>query len=328
VAQAPSVRPTQQRDEALPSQSGGTSTAAEETFATESDAPRFIPYYTLFDTSKGEGTTETDGVTEGDGGASGGESGDGSGENEFVMLRPMVPFSTGDERTQLQAYMTASSDPGTYGELTTYIVQDDNGELPDGPLRVASNAESTEAISRRISLDNVEDGGTQVRFGDLQLIPVSDGLIYVRPYYVSVAQNSGDVTAVTEFRSVIVSYNDRSVLAPTIGEALAVLFPGYEGSTGDRVDQAAEPTDDTVTIDPDSEDPIPDDPDSDSDDVSDIPPDLELMPSDAASMLLEAEQLFIEADEALLAGDLGAYQAKVDEASALVSAAVAILEGN
>ena len=52
------------------------------------------------------------------------------------------------------------------------------------------------------------------------------------------------------------------------------------------------------------------------------------MPSDAAGMLLEAERLFVEADEALLAGDLGAYQAKVDEASALVSAAVAILEGS
>jgi uncharacterized membrane protein (UPF0182 family) len=250
------------------------------------------------------------------------EEGDESVE-EFVMLRPFVPFSTGDERTQLQSYMTASSDPETYGELTTYIVQDDNGELPDGPLRVASNAESTEAISRRISLDNVEDGGTQVRFGDLQLIPVSDGLIYVRPYYVSVAQNSGDVTAVTEFRSVIVSYNDRSVLASTIGEALAVLFPGYDGDVGDRVDEAAEPTGD------ESGDTADDEVDADSTDPDDetdvIPPDVEVMPTDVASMLQLADELLIEADEALLAGDLGAYQAKVDEAAVLVSEAVDIL---
>jgi hypothetical protein len=309
VAQAPSVRPTQQRDESVPSsETGGTSTAASQTFATESDAPRFVPYYTLFDTSDGDGVAESDESVE-----------------EFVMLRPFVPFSTGDERTQLQSYMTASSDPETYGELTTYIVQDDNGELPDGPLRVASNAESTEAISRRISLDNVEDGGTQVRFGDLQLIPVSDGLIYVRPYYVSVAQNSGDVTAVTEFRSVIVSYNDRSVLASTIGEALAVLFPGYEGSVGDRVDQAAEPTGD------ESEDAAADEVDSGSTDPDDetdlIPPDVEVMPTDVASMLQLADQLLLEADEALLAGDLGAYQAKVDEAAVLVSEAVDILSG-
>ena len=123
---------------------------------------------------------------------------------EFVMLRPFVPFSSNDARTELQSYMTASSDPDSYGKLTTYIVEDPTGNLPDGPLRVAGQAESTEAISRRISLDNVGDGGTQVRFGDLQVIPVGDGLIYVRPYYVSVPQNSADVGSVTEYRAVIV----------------------------------------------------------------------------------------------------------------------------
>ena len=40
--------------------------------------------------------------------------------------------------------------------------------------------------------------------------------------------------SVTELRFVIVSYNDRSVLEPTIGEALARLFPGFEGDVGDR----------------------------------------------------------------------------------------------
>ena len=132
------------------------------------------------------------------------DSGDGAAasDDEFVIFRPFVPFSTGDERTQLQAYMTASSDPETYGELTTYIVT--NATLPDGPLRVASNAESQEEISRRISLDNTGEGGTEVRFGDLQVVPVGDGLIYVRPYYVSVPQNSGDVNEVTELQPTLV----------------------------------------------------------------------------------------------------------------------------
>jgi len=306
VAQAPSVQPSQQRQDTVSAtgqSGGGATTAADETFATESDAARFIPYYTMFDTSpEGDASVE-----------------------EFVMLRPFVPFSTGDERTQLQAYMTASSDPADYGKLTTYIVQDDNGELPDGPLRVASNAESTEAISRRISLDNVEDGGTQVRFGDLQLVPVSNGLIYVRPYYVSVAQNSGDVTSVTEFRSVIVSYNERSVLAPTIGEALAVLFPGFEGDVGDRVVQAAEPTSDTGgdtgTEEPSSTDGTDEQP-------SDTEPPAIDQPSDAATMLERADELFIEADQALAEGDLGGYQAKIDEARALIADALALIEGD
>lgn len=286
VAQAPGTDPSQ----LIVSAGGattdaGTSTAAQDTFATESDADRFIPYYTFFDTS-----------------APGEES-----NEEFVMLRPMVPFSTGDERTELQAYMTASSDPDTYGQLTTYIVEDTDGGLPDGPLRVAGNAESTEEISRRISLDNVGDGGTQVRFGDLQLVPVADGLIYVRPYYVSVPESTGDVGAVTEFREVIVSYNDRSVIEPTIGEALARLFPGFEGDLGKVVGTAS---------DPDGEDPEV---------IDEDPVDEPVNTGSAAELLSRADELFLEADEALADRDLGSYQAKIDEARELITSAVELL---
>ena len=286
VAQAPGSEPTQLSVNAgAPVTDSGESTAAQDTFASESDASRFIPYYTLFNTSPSGETTE----------------------EEFVMLRPMVPFSTGDERTELQSYITASSDPATYGDLTTYIVEDENGSLPDGPLRIASNAESTEEISRRISLDNVGDGGTKVRFGDMQVVPVDDGLIYVRPYYVAVPQNSGDVRAVTEFRSVIVTYNDRSVIEDTIGEALARLFPGFEGDLGEVVDTPTEPSpDDQEVTEPDS---------------SDDP----IVEGDAAGLLRQADEAFIEADEALADGDLGLYQEKIDEARGLIADAVELL---
>ena len=48
----------------------------------------------------------------------------------------------------------------------------------------------------------VGGGGSEVRFGDLQLIQVSQGLVWVRPYYVSTPQNSSEVTSVTEYRVV------------------------------------------------------------------------------------------------------------------------------
>jgi len=283
VAQAPGTEPSQLTLAAAgPVTADGTNTAAENTFATEANTNRFIPYYTMFDTSSPG--TPTD--------------------EEFVMLRPFVPFSSNDARTELQSYMTASSDPDSYGKLTTYIVEDPTGNLPDGPLRVAGQAESTEAISRRISLDNVGDGGTQVRFGDLQVIPVGDGLIYVRPYYVSVPQNSADVGSVTEYRAVIVSYNDRSVLEPTITQALVRLFPGFKGDLGEEISNPSEPatgseTDTTETAGSSSEDP--------------------------ATLLNEADALFAEADAALSEGDLGLYQEKIDDARQLIEDAVNVL---
>jgi hypothetical protein len=44
-------------------------------------------------------------------------------------------------------------------------------------------------------------------------------------------------------------------------------------------------------------------------------------------MLQRADELFIEADAALAAGDLGGYQAKIDEARALIADALALLDG-
>ena len=292
VAQAPGTQPSQAAAPAGGAAGDGTQTAAQSTFADESNTNRFIPYYTMFDTSApGEPANET-----------------------FVILRPFVPFSTNDARTELQAYMTASSDPQTYGQLTSYIVEETNNRLPDGPLRVASQAESTEAISRRVSLDNVGGGGTEVRFGDLQLIQVAQGLVWVRPYYVAVPQNSAEVTSVTEYRGVIVSYNDRAVLEDTVSEALTALFPGFEGAIDETIDQPTEPD---AGGDSGGEDPSVPNPDPDPSESSG---------DDPVALLEQADQAFLDADAALADGDLGAYQAKIAEARQLIADAFALLD--
>ena len=292
VAQAPGTQPSQAAAPAGGAAGDGTQTAAQSTFADESNTNRFIPYYTMFDTSApGEPANET-----------------------FVILRPFVPFSTNDARTELQAYMTASSDPQTYGQLTSYIVEETNNRLPDGPLRVASQAESTEAISRRVSLDNVGGGGTEVRFGDLQLIQVAQGLVWVRPYYVAVPQNSAEVTSVTEYRGVIVSYNDRAVLEDTVSEALTALFPGFEGAIDETIDQPTEPD---AGGDSGGGDPTVPTPDPDPSEASG---------DDPVALLEQADQAFLEADAALADGDLGAYQAKIAEARQLIADAFALLD--
>ena len=290
VAQAPGTEPSQSNVATPGPAANAPPTAAQSTFAEEANTNRFIPYYTMFDTAP---------------------AGESTGEQEFVLLRPYVPFSSNDARTELQAYMTASSDVDTYGRLTTYIVEETDNRLPDGPIRVAANAESTEEISRRISLDNVGGGGSEVRFGDLQLIPVADGLIYIRPYYVAVPQNSAEVGAVTEYRGVIVSYNDQSVLEPTIAEGLAELFPGFEVDLGEEIEEPTEPGGPA---------PDPDEPTEPDEPTDPGPPS-----GDPAQLLREADLLFLEADEALADGDLGLYQERVDAARDLVADAVEIL---
>jgi uncharacterized membrane protein (UPF0182 family) len=290
VAQAPNVAPSSSSTSSVSGDVADEAVATE--FATESQAARFVPYYTLFRNL----------VT---------------GEKEFVLLRPFVPFSRDDLRTELQAYMTASSEPESYGRLNAYVVQ---GDLPEGPLRVSSQAESEPLISREISLQDNEESGTQVRFGDMQLVPIADGLVFVRPFYIEVQQQGGQIPRVTEYRFVIVSYNEQAVHAATLSEAFAELFPGFDADVGDRVPDASGEAipDDTVPDDTGPVDVPGDEPDPDRPPLDDS--------ATAAELLAEAEALFTEAEAELRSnGDLGAYQERINEVRELVARAFELL---
>ena len=278
VAQAPAI---DRQDDPIPVTTGGAddepADASAEAFATESGGSRFVPYYTMFRNR----TTGTD---------------------EFVLLRPFVPFSTDDRRTELQALMTASSDPATYGQLTTYVV--DQPDLPAGPLRVADRAESDSQIGPELGRLASDESGQLIRFGDMQMVLVGDGLVYVRPVYVTI----GDVT---EYRYVIVSYNEAAVMDTSLDAALTRLFPGFDGEVGDRLPGDAGELPPVTPGEPaDAADPV--DPDGPVD-------------GDVAELLIQAEAAFAEAEQHLASGDLGAYQEAVERAQRLVEQAAAQL---
>ena len=132
----------------------------------------------------------------------------------------------------------------------------------------------------------------------------------------STPQNSADVGSVTNYRAVIVSYNDQSVLEPTITEALARLFPGFDGDLGEQIDQPTEP--DTGSTEPDE-------PDTPTDPATSTDPDTGIATGDPEELLNEADALFAAADEALADGDLGLYQQNIDAARDLIADAVEIL---
>ena len=264
VAQAPSID-RQDNSSAAAAATDSNSVAADRTFTSESAAERFTPYYTMF----------RNGLT---------------GDEEFVILRPFVPFSTDDRRTELQAYMTASGDGDNYGQLVTYVVTND--PLPSGPTRVADQAETEQDISPELSLQSNTETGTSVRFGDLQLFPVAGGLIYIRPVFVA-------TDTVTEYRFVIVSHEGSAVLAEDLDEALVDLFPGFDGELAPEVTPS---------------DPGP----GDSGEV--------VLTDDVTSLLLEADRVFAEAQVALDEGDLGAYQAAIDRVGELLDQAAVLID--
>ena len=55
----------------------------------------------------------------------------GQGQQSFVLVQPFVPSSNGDKQN-LTAFLTASSDPDDYGQLTAFTIP--AGETVDGPI--------------------------------------------------------------------------------------------------------------------------------------------------------------------------------------------------
>src|ERR671911_26254 len=138
-------------------------------------------------------------------------------EPSFIILQPFVPVSAGNRQTRLVSFMVARSDPSNYGEMTAFEMP--QGESVLGPVQIDNRIKSTTDITRELSLLN-QQGSTVIQ-GSLQLIPVGNSILYIRPFYVQGAGTS----SFPQFRFVVVAYGDQNpVRASTVEEGLAILF--------------------------------------------------------------------------------------------------------
>jgi hypothetical protein len=123
--------------------------------------------------------------------------------------------------------MVGQGDPGDYGKLILYtMTKDVNGTEQrnrdvDGPLTQNSQmlSATVDNISQQLSLLN--QNGTRVDLGNLLIVPLDRGLLYVRPVYV----RSTTGQAVPTLRKVIVSIGDQVHMGDTLQQALQLLFP-------------------------------------------------------------------------------------------------------
>lgn len=236
--------------------------AAPTDFAGESNAARFVPYYTMFHPDGGDAAT-------------------------FELFRPFQPFSTTDQRKELVAYMTAGNDPGTYGRLIAYELPID--ALPEGPNTVGAAMASDPKVSEATTL--LGQQGSQVAFGDLQMVPLAGGVVWIRPLYVE-----SDVAGQPLLRRMIVNYEGKVAIGTSLSDAFGQIFTGFGADIGDVAGQKP--------IDPGNKPPTGD---------------------TAQALLQQAEQLFAEADTAYDARDLTLYLKKIEQARTLVQQALELV---
>ena len=113
-----------------------------------------------------------------------------------------------------------------YGQLVVYRFP--KQKLVYGPKQIVARINQDAEISRQISL--WDQRGSQVIQGTLLVIPIEEGLIYVRPLYLR-----AETGKIPELKRVIVAYENRIAMEETLEASIARIF-------GDQIPTPGEPT--------------------------------------------------------------------------------------
>ena len=129
-------------------------------------------------------------------------------------------------RDFLAAYISASSDPATYGKITVLTIP---GQV-NGP-KLAFNAISTDtAVSQDLGVIG-RDNQNRIRWGNLLTLPVGQGgLLYVSPVYASPGASDA-ASSYPRLIRVAMMYGDKVGYGPTVRDALDGIFGAGAGAT-------------------------------------------------------------------------------------------------
>ena len=135
----------------------------------------------------------------------------GEAAEEFILMLPFNPIG----KPNLAAWMVARSDGDAYGTLRVYKFPKE--KMVYGPSMINARIQQDAQISQDMSL--WDEGGSQVERGTMLVIPIEESLIYVQPIYLQ-----ADVDSIPELKRVIVAYESKIAMKPTLEEALEEIF--------------------------------------------------------------------------------------------------------
>jgi uncharacterized membrane protein (UPF0182 family) len=140
---------------------------------------------------------------------------------EFVLLLPFTPV----RRANLVGWLAARNDPPHYGEL--FLVRFPQQRLLLGPQQISALIEQDPVISYQFGLWNRV--GSQLLHGNLLVLPVGQGLLYVEPIYLQSQNNSLPTlvrVVVTDGQRFVMDRNLESALDKMVSGAASVLPAG------------------------------------------------------------------------------------------------------
>ena len=209
-------------------------------------------------------------------------------ELSYLIFQSFNPAS----RNNMTAFLVAKSGPADYGKIIDYRLP--RGVLTNGLEQVSARIDQDPVISQQFTL--LGQQGSEIIRGNMLVVPVEESLLFIQPIYLR-----AEGVLLPEFKRVVVVFGDQTtpIMSESLDAALAEIFGSAQA--------VARPDADTV-----------------SEDVDTAPRDGS---DELEATVLRIDRLLTEADTALRSGDLGEYQAKVDEAARLTDRLVGLLEG-
>ena len=151
------------------------------------------------------------------------------GEEELELI--FTDYYTIKGKENMVAIVSARMDGENYGKIVEFKFPPQKTVSSPYLFRNKLNQDTT--ISKELSL--LDARGSAVNFGDIVITPINDSLLYVVPLYlVAEGENS-----IPEVKRVIVSNDDRIVIAESLDKGLLDLF-GY-GPGGETPEEPGKP---------------------------------------------------------------------------------------
>lgn len=135
----------------------------------------------------------------------------GAEQPEFVLILPFTPA----HKDNMIAWMAGRCDEENYGELLVYLFPKER--VIFGPMQIETRIDQNTHISQQLTL--WDQRGSRVIRGNLLVLPLGGALLYVEPVFLQAEQSELPALA-----RVIVSFEDKVVMEPTLEEALVAIF--------------------------------------------------------------------------------------------------------
>lgn len=161
----------------------------------------------------------------------------GEAESEFTLTLPFTPASRQEQhRNNMVAWLTARSDGDKYGQLVLYKMPK-NVEI-QGPLMIDSMIDQDTTISSKLTLWG--QGGSEIIRGNLMVVPIDGGFIYVEPIYIR-SEKQG--ASIPQMQAIVFAVDKKIIMVETksLDTAIAQFF-GQQGQPAEPPEEPAEGT--------------------------------------------------------------------------------------